>query len=99
MQVISFVLYAMVRPFVFGGMAAYLGQIFGFANFGKLYGLVRVTGAVAVAFEFLLEQITINYFGGDYLYVNLGFLGCGLALFIFPVYLWKHVFYGYFLRP
>jgi hypothetical protein len=99
LQVLSFALYAMVRPFLFGSMAAYIGRLFGFKNFGKLYGLMRVMGSLAVSLEYPLQLLSIHTFEGHYRYVNLGFVFIGILLFIYPVFLWKKVFYGNFLRP
>ncbi|GAQ86927.1 major facilitator superfamily protein [Klebsormidium nitens] len=69
LQVLAFVLYAVFRPFLFGSMAAYIGRLFGFKNFGKLYGLMRVVGSVAVSLEYPLQLMTVHFFNGQYVYI------------------------------
>ena len=99
LQVLAFILYAVFRPFLFGSMAAYIGRLFGFKNFGKLYGLMRVMGALAVSLEYPLQVLTVRYFSGEYVYINCGFIGVGVLMFLYPVFLWKKIFYGNFFRP
>eukprot|EP00271_Cylindrocystis_brebissonii_P013127 TRINITY_DN32732_c0_g1_i1.p1 TRINITY_DN32732_c0_g1~~TRINITY_DN32732_c0_g1_i1.p1 ORF type:complete len:522 (-),score=105.28 TRINITY_DN32732_c0_g1_i1:567-2132(-) len=99
-QIISFVLYALVRPFIFGATAAFLGRVFGFSNFGRLFGVNRLGGALFTALQYPLTSLAERTFGGNYFFVNLGFLCTELFIMIaFPLYLWKVVFYGFLIRP
>lgn len=98
-QVISFVLFAALRPFLFGSITAFLGRVFGFKNFGKLYGLKRIMGAIATFLGYPLQILTIHSLQNRYMYVNTGFVVIGFVFFTFPLFLWKRVFYNVFLRP
>lgn len=80
-------------------MAAYLGRLFGFRNFGKLFGIARLAGALSTSLISTLTEIAKHKFGGDYFWINVGFDVAGLLLFIFPVYLVHSVFYGFAIRP
>lgn len=80
-------------------MAAYVGRIFGFQNFGKLYGLARLSGSVATAMNYPLSRLAEGTFHGNYYLVNLGFLCMEAAMFVFPIYLCTVVFSGFLFRP
>lgn len=80
-------------------MAAYLGRLFGFRNFGKLFGIARLAGALSTSLISTLTEIAKHRFGGDYFWINVGFDVAGLLLFIFPIYLVHYVFYGFAIRP
>ena len=96
---LSFLFFSMSRPFVFGSMAAYIGRIFGFKNFGKLYGLARISGSLATAMNYPLSRFAEESCGGNYYWVNLGFLCLEALMFSFPIYLCTHVFSGFVFRP
>lgn len=99
-QVVSFVLYALVRPFIFGATAAFIGRVFGFSNFGRLFGINRLSGAIATILQGPLMSLAEHTCGGNYAYVNIGFLVVEILIaLIYPYYLWKSVFYGFLFRP
>lgn len=98
-QTICFFAFAASRPFIFGAMAAYIGRLFGFKNFGKLYGLARFSGAIATAMTYPLAYIGEVMLEGNYFYVNLGFLLFEVLCFAFPIYLVYGVFSGFIFRP
>lgn len=92
-------LFAALRPFLFGSITAFLGRVFGFKNFGQLYGLKRIMGALATFLGYPLQVLTIHALHNRYVYVNSSFMAIGVVFFAFPLYLWKKVFYNVFLRP
>jgi hypothetical protein len=98
-QTIAFIAYSANRPYLFGAMSAYLGRLFGFRNFGKLFGIARLAGAISTSLTSTLTTLAKTQFGGDYFWVNVGFDVGGLLLFVFPFYLIHCVFYGFAIRP
>eukprot|EP00897_Mesotaenium_endlicherianum_P001385 jgi/Mesen1/1274/ME000013S00764 len=98
-QIVGFVCYTISRAFTFGALAAYIARLFGFANFGKLYGFARLSGAIATILSYPLANLAETSYGGNYFYVNLGFIVVEVLLCLFPVYLVKYVFSGFFFRP
>ncbi|CAI7814688.1 unnamed protein product, partial [Closterium sp. NIES-54] len=53
-QLVSFTAYSIARAFIYSTMAALIASLFGFRNFGRLYGLTRFIGAFAALLQYPL---------------------------------------------
>lgn len=84
-NIILFVLY---RPFYYTSVSDYAAKVFGFATFGKVYGLIICLAGVGNFAQAGLDAITLMVFGGDPVPVNVvltGFValvGGGLVGFV-----------------
>eukprot|EP00897_Mesotaenium_endlicherianum_P004645 jgi/Mesen1/4208/ME000219S03330 len=99
-QVVGFAFFAFNRPCIFGAFSAYMADVFGFANFGKLYGLAQLGGAIVTPLQFLFVLLVENYLGGSYFWVNFSFfLAAVVFLLSFPYYVTTRVFSGFYVKP
>eukprot|EP01094_Clydonella_sp_ATCC50884_P027109 TRINITY_DN7655_c0_g1_i1.p1 TRINITY_DN7655_c0_g1~~TRINITY_DN7655_c0_g1_i1.p1 ORF type:complete len:349 (+),score=129.29 TRINITY_DN7655_c0_g1_i1:115-1161(+) len=98
-QLITFTFFSMSRPFVFAAMSAMIAELFGFVNYGKLYGILRFFGAVCTLLQYPLTYLAVDVFNGDFMWTNVILLACSLLSFLFPLYLWRTLFYGNCIRP
>lgn len=87
-NIITFVLY---RPFYYTAVSDYSAKVFGFATFGKVYGLIICLAGVGNFAQAGLDALTLGKFEGDPIPVNVGLLiagagvGAGLVGFVW----WK----------
>ncbi|CAI5530325.1 unnamed protein product [Closterium sp. Naga37s-1] len=96
---VSFTAYSIARAFIYSTMAALIASLFGFRNFGRLYGLTRFIGAFAALLQYPLMRYGEEAMGGDFTGMTAGFMACELALAtLFPLYL-THCLFGFFWRP
>ncbi|CAI7932199.1 unnamed protein product [Closterium sp. NIES-54] len=56
MQLVAFLAFAIARAFIYSTMAAYVGTLFGFRNFGRLYGINRLGGAFLTLLQYPLMR-------------------------------------------
>ncbi|CAI7770511.1 unnamed protein product [Closterium sp. NIES-53] len=56
MQLVAFLAFTIARAFIYSTMAAYVGTLFGFRNFGRLYGINRLGGAFLTLLQYPLMR-------------------------------------------
>ncbi|CAI6004523.1 unnamed protein product [Closterium sp. NIES-64] len=96
---LHFAAYSVARAFIYSTMAALIASLFGFRNFGRLYGLTRFIGAFAALLQYPLMRYGEEAMRGDFTGMTAGFMACELALAtLFPLYL-THCLFGFFWRP
>jgi MFS family permease len=83
LQILTFVLFAGLRPFLFTAMYGFIGSRFGFTHYGKLVGICVGIAAVGSLSQTLLLYVTISYLNGNFFLVNL-FLNL-IVLPLFPI--------------
>ncbi|CAI5474695.1 unnamed protein product [Closterium sp. Yama58-4] len=99
MQLVAFLAFAIARAFIYSTMATYIGTLFGFRNFGRLYGINRLGGAFLTLLQYPLTSACESSMGAQFVLVNGLFLAIELILTAtFPYYL-SVAMYGYFWRP
>lgn len=77
LQVILFVVY---RPFYYTAVSDYAAQVFGFATFGKVYGLIICLAGLCNFSQSGLDTLTHNIFHNDPVPVNLILLSIALLV-------------------
>ncbi|KAI2699427.1 hypothetical protein CBS147332_8313 [Penicillium roqueforti] len=86
-NIILFVLY---RPFYYTAVSDYAAKVFGFATFGKVYGLIICLAGVGNFAQAGLDALTLRVWRGDPVPVNVGLTvlvaGVGSALVGFVAY-------------
>ncbi|CAI7814690.1 unnamed protein product [Closterium sp. NIES-54] len=88
MQLVAFLAFAIARAFIYSTMAAYVGTLFGFRNFGRLYGINRLGGAFLTLLQYPLMSACESSMGAQFVLVNGVFLAIELMLTAtFPYYL------------
>ncbi|CAI5932391.1 unnamed protein product [Closterium sp. NIES-64] len=98
-MLLSFAAYSVARAFIYSTMAALIASLFGFRNFGRLYGLTRFIGAFAALLQYPLMRYGEEAMRGDFMGMTAGFMACELALAtLFPLYL-TYCLFGFFWRP
>lgn len=84
-NIILFVLY---RPFYYTAVSDYAAKVFGFATFGKVYGLIICLAGVGNFAQAGLDALTLRVWRGDPVPVNVGLtvlvagVGAGLVGFV-----------------
>ncbi|KAJ9491836.1 hypothetical protein VN97_g1381 [Penicillium thymicola] len=84
-NIILFVLY---RPFYYTAVSDYAAKVFGFATFGKVYGLIICLAGVGNFAQAGLDALTLRVWRGDPVPVNVGLtvlvaaVGGGLVRFV-----------------
>ncbi|CAG8186451.1 unnamed protein product [Penicillium olsonii] len=84
-NIILFVLY---RPFYYTAVSDYAAKVFGFATFGKVYGLIICLAGIGNFAQAGLDALTLKVWEGDPVPVNVGLtglvatVGAGLVLFV-----------------
>ncbi|KXG51816.1 Major facilitator superfamily domain, general substrate transporter [Penicillium griseofulvum] len=84
-NIILFVLY---RPFYYTAVSDYAAKVFGFATFGKVYGLIICVAGVGNFAQAGLDALTLKVWRGDPVPVNVGLtvlvagVGSGLVGFV-----------------
>lgn len=84
-NIILFVLY---RPFYYTAVSDYAAKVFGFATFGKVYGLVICLAGIGNFAQAGLDALTLKVWKGNPVPVNIGLtvlvasFGAGLVLFV-----------------
>ncbi|KAJ5342862.1 Major facilitator superfamily domain general substrate transporter [Penicillium brevicompactum] len=84
-NIILFVLY---RPFYYTAVSDYAAKVFGFATFGKVYGLVICLAGIGNFAQAGLDALTLKVWKGDPVPVNIGLtvlvasVGAGLVIFV-----------------
>jgi len=89
-MVAAFVIFAFFRAYLFSCMAHFVTDVFGFDNFGKLWGTIFTLSGILNFGIVPMTMVVHNYLAGSYIWVNvICVMICG-ALFAFPVYLFSH---------
>eukprot|EP00271_Cylindrocystis_brebissonii_P019670 TRINITY_DN6117_c0_g1_i1.p1 TRINITY_DN6117_c0_g1~~TRINITY_DN6117_c0_g1_i1.p1 ORF type:complete len:629 (-),score=102.97 TRINITY_DN6117_c0_g1_i1:783-2669(-) len=99
---IGYFFFGLNRPLAFGSFTAYLAEVFGFRNFGRLFGVAQLTGSVATPIQYLLFFLVDAYSTSTsaYLGVNVSLTLVSLILTaLIPWYLTVYVFSNFFFRP
>jgi len=83
-------LFVIYRPLYYTAVSDYSAKVFGFATFGKVYGLVICLAGVLNFFQAGLDALTHKAFGNDPIPVNVLLLGSALVVGIALVgYVWR----------
>lgn len=100
LQFVGFLCFACNRPFIFGAYSNFVADVFGFRNFGKMYGSAQMLGAILTPLQFFLLKLVNSTLGGDFFWVNFGFLvAAAVMLLAWPYYIVTYVFSGFVCRP
>ncbi|GJP48684.1 hypothetical protein CLOM_g7968 [Closterium sp. NIES-68] len=98
-MLLGFTAYSIARAFIYSSMAALIAALFGFRNFGRLYGITRFIGAFAALLQYPLMSYGEVTMAGDFTVITAAFIACELAIaMLFPLYL-THTLFGFFWRP
>jgi hypothetical protein len=90
---VTSVMLAAGRPFLAGGLSAYVAKLFGFKRFGLLGGSANFfAGVINLGFQYLLIQMTYSYFDGNFWNANLGLLIAGVVFVSISFILWRKHF-------
>jgi MFS family permease len=73
-------LFVIYRPLYYTAVSDYSAKVFGFATFGKVYGLVICLAGVLNFFQAGLDALTHKTFGNDPIPVNLILMGSALVV-------------------
>jgi MFS family permease len=73
-------LFVVYRPLYYTAVSDYSAKVFGFATFGKVYGLVICLAGVLNFFQAGLDALTHKVFNNDPIPVNIVLLGSALAV-------------------
>ncbi|KAM0720389.1 hypothetical protein Q7P37_004525 [Cladosporium fusiforme] len=83
-------LFVIYRPLYYTAVSDYSAKVFGFATFGKVYGLVICLAGLLNFTQAGLDALTHKIFGNDPIPVNIILLGSALAVGIVLVgYVWR----------
>lgn len=88
LQVVTFVIYAFYRTFLFSSIFAFVASEFGFQFFGALTGILFLTASVVCSGQYAL----VRAFGADYLRINYVQLGSLALTLVFPVHVLRKQF-------
>ncbi|KAJ5325207.1 Major facilitator superfamily domain general substrate transporter [Penicillium brevicompactum] len=81
-------LFVLYRPFYYTAVSDYAAKVFGFATFGKVYGLVICLAGIGNFAQAGLDALTLKVWKGDPVPVNIGLtvlvasVGAGLVIFV-----------------
>ncbi|CAP96221.1 hypothetical protein EN45_075620 [Penicillium chrysogenum] len=84
----NIVLFVLYRPFYYTAVSDYAAKVFGFATFGKVYGLIICLAGVGNFAQAGLDALTLRVWSGDPVPVNAGLtvlvacVGGGLVGFV-----------------
>jgi hypothetical protein len=84
----NIMLFVLYRPFYYTAVSDYAAKVFGFATFGKVYGLVICLAGVGNFAQAGLDALTLKVWNGDPVPVNVGLtvlvagVGAGLVGFV-----------------
>jgi hypothetical protein len=82
-QVALGVLYAVSRVSIWALFFSFMGNVFGFGNYGKLAGGGLFIASCLSLLQYVLLSLTVSVFQGDFLYVNIFFIG--LCVLMYPL--------------
>lgn len=88
-QYVGFVLVSTVNVGIWSIFYTFLSKTFGFNNYGKLLGIAAATIAVFGLLQYPLLTVTLNWFDGNFMPVNILFSFLTLCVFVTPFFLWK----------
>ncbi|XP_066925065.1 large neutral amino acids transporter small subunit 3-like [Clytia hemisphaerica] len=90
LQIASFVLYMVMRGFLYSNHGAYMGSAFPASQFGTLYGFGIFIAGVVGTFQYALFEMKSNLLDGDPLVVNIILLVLVTIGNLHPLYLWYY---------
>lgn len=88
-QYFSIVIFSILRPLLYSAANDYCARVFGFRNFGKVYGTMILVAGLFNLLQYLLSYIATEVLNGNYQPINAVLVGLTTLTFIFPYYLWK----------
>src|SRR3989338_1246118 len=86
-QAVTFVLMAFFRAFLFGGMSSYIVIVFGFDNFGQLWGLITSSSGLLNFASVAIEWATLHSLAGNFFWPNAGMAAVSAVLIAFPIWI------------
>jgi LAT3 family solute carrier family 43 protein 1 len=90
LQLVTFLMMSFFRAFLFSAMSNFVVDSFGFAHFGKLWGLVfSIAGVINIGLYFL-TQLVYHALNGNFFCANVGLTSVSAALFLFPLWWWNY---------
>ncbi|XP_032905335.1 solute carrier family 43 member 3-like [Amblyraja radiata] len=84
-QYLTFILFMIMRSFLFGGLTAFIAITFPPCHFGKLYGTTRAVAAIVSLLQYPLFIIVNGPLQGDPLYMNIAFIVLVSLAFVHPI--------------
>lgn len=80
------------RPLLYTFVSDIFAKVFGFANFGKVYGLAMTLSGIIGLILTPMDVLTKDYFGNNYNPVNVTLLGIGIITNVaLTARIWMHV--------
>eukprot|EP00126_Sphaerothecum_destruens_P012345 Sdes_comp21171_c0_seq1m19838 len=87
LQYLSMVLFSILRPFLYTAGSFYVGHMFGYTNFGKIYGIMVFLTAIVNTSQYVLDTLVKYSFHNSFLVVNLLLTLLSFPVLYFPYYL------------
>ena len=87
-QVIGFLTFSIFRPLLYICITSYIIEEFGYETFGKINGFNALFNGIFNLIQYPLFYITLHYFNGSYLFLNILQLSTALLLFLFPLFIY-----------
>eukprot|EP01135_Chromosphaera_perkinsii_P011768 Nk52_evm14s2496 gene=Nk52_evmTU14s2496 len=87
LQYVSMAIFAILRPFLYTAGSFYVGHMFGFGNFGKVYGFMVFITALVNTSQYGLDAMVKYTFDGSFFVVNVGLTVVGVLVLYFPYFL------------
>lgn len=98
-KTIGYFAFGVNRPFALGIFTTYLAEIFGFKNYGKLFGFAQLASSMVVPLQFFLIWLVHSVLQESYFGIDLGLIVVQvLFVCLVPYYLTSFVFSGFFFR-
>jgi len=85
-QLITFVLFAVFRAFMFGSLGTVMLRVFGSHNLGRLVAVAVPFGGAVSMFQFLLFQRSMEYYEADFTTTSTALLVLACCTIAFPIY-------------
>jgi len=89
MQIVVIIVFPIVRSYFYAALSTLVAVVFGFKNFGTVYGVVIVVAGVFSLLSYLCTFLVVEVFDRDYLVMNLVLTVTCLQPFHFAWQLWR----------
>jgi hypothetical protein len=89
LQVLGFAVFGLCRAIYWSILFVYIQVVFGFGNYGRLYGIMQFVVGVISFVQNPLTSWVLNNFNGDWTTTNYIMASNFLALSIFPIFLYR----------
>mmetsp|Transcript_18852 Transcript_18852/g.20983 ORF Transcript_18852/g.20983 Transcript_18852/m.20983 type:complete len:491 (-) Transcript_18852:7-1479(-) len=86
-QYAAYVVFSTIRMYFFGVLANFISKVFGFRNFGRLYGVLGSINGIVSFLIYGVSALALNTFQGEFLVVNIIQVVCISLLSFFPIFL------------